>query len=45
MSETTQRKNKQKKQVRFNKRGNGALEKEYENGNNDNNQKIFASLA
>ena len=33
------------KQVRFNERGNRALQNECENGDYDNNQKIYASMA
>ena len=36
---------KQQKQIRFSERGNRALQKEYDNSDNDNFQKIYASMA
>ena len=38
-------KEKQRNQIRFKERGNCASQTEFQNGNNDNDQKIYASMA
>ena len=45
MSQPPKENQKLQKQVCFSERGNISLQKEYENGDNDNNQNIYASIA